>query len=306
MPPTVSEITIETQLTESQRIERSKDKKSLRYQKLIEGVRCKEVKVIERQNLILREMPDPKILAEEMLAAVMANNTEFPESKSTRDEIIRGLLFEKLVVIENDLFDLSKTGESDESSEEVYDDKLLVEFAHNAKRFGYDLGQFNGDIDFVREHAKGNISELFGVGDAKFSSLLNEHCYKQFKNFRRGLEKVANFLNHRTDTSEHGLPGFGVGGRQIEIADLNHFRQFLILSRNVKMNLGNIAEFIQKKTQGDEKNPGLNPEDFVKFEEMFIAGKIEIRNSVFSQDEVNNIKYEVMRRINSREEYHDE
>jgi hypothetical protein len=278
------------------RIEKAKEKRSRPYIESIAEVRTKDEVIQKKQLEILKEMPDYKNLSRLLKAGLKANRVENPGNDLPDKLIIQGILFEELVKIENGLYDLSTDGSVLKQAQEKFDDlekgkteagldEQLTTLFHNPDRFNYsEISHLrNPDLSFVETDADGKTLTVVGVGEAKSSLKLDERCLLQFKYFHRNLDKVANFINSRSDCEEHGLNHFGTGEDKtfLNVNSEENFDQYLIVTSDMKIDKENPRSGFKMVGEG-----ALSEQNAQIFEKMIKEGKIIIKKSSFSHQEL--------------------
>jgi len=281
------------------RIEKAKEKRSRAYVETIASVRNSDEKIVERQNNILKEMPDFKNLSRILKAGLKASSVENPQSTVPDKYVIQGILFEELVKIENDLYDLSSGNTKPKQIEnnfsdqergrvELRADEQLTILLHNPDRFNYsEISHLrNPDLSFVETDVDGKTLKVVGVGEAKSSYKLDKRCFLQFKYFHQNLEKVADFINVQTDSEEHGLKNFGVGeGKSVlKVNSEENFKQYLIVTSDMAVD--------PEKPRNNFKMIGdgsLSEHDAQVFESLIKQNKVTIIKSSFSHQELDQI-----------------
>ena len=282
---------------QQQKIEKAKDKRAKQYLDIIEPVRNIDAKVRERQENIFKELPDIKKMSRILRAELKANRVEYPDSQVEDRFVIQGTLFEELVKIENNLYNLATNGtEANHNLQRFTDvengkveaelDEQLTILFHNPDRFDYhEVSHLrNPDISFVETDKDGKILRVVGVGEAKSSKQLDKRCLSQFSHFHQNINRLADYINMKDDCDQHGLKHFGRGQDKmtIEVNTPEKFGQYLIVTQNMNIDQQNPRGCF--KTQGDG---ALNDYEIEHFEKMFKEEKVKIRKSSFSHDELN-------------------
>lgn len=278
------------------RIQKATEKRVRPYIEEISSVRTKEEAVQKKQLEIIKQLPDLKNLSRVLMGGLKANRIEYSGNTVSDYLIIQGLLFEELVKIENDLYNLSTDGETmkvvdkkftdlEKGKIEVGMDEQLVALFHNPNRFNLEeLSHLrNPDLSFVETDVDGKILRVVGVGEAKSSSKLDTRCFLQFKFFRNSLVKASDHINQRTDCEEHGLNHFGVGEdkTKIVINDEADFNQYLIVTNDMDIDKENPRRAFKTTGEG-----ALSENDAKNFEKMIKEGRVIIKKSSFSHAEI--------------------
>ena len=278
------------------RIQKASEKRIRPYIEEIASVRTKDELIQRKQVEILKQLPDFKNFSRILKAGLKATRIEYSNNTVPDSSIIQGILFEELVKIENNLYDLSSDNETINSKEKNYTnlekgkieldmDEQLVTLFHNPNRFNYgELSHLrNPDLSFVETDVDGKVLRVIGVGEAKSSSKLDTRCFLQFKAFHNSLVKVSDFINQRADCEEHGLKHFGKGEDKTSIVvnDEKEFNQYLIVTSDMDIDAENPARAFKTTGEG-----ALNEHDATNFEKMIKEGKIIIKKSSFSHTEL--------------------
>lgn len=296
---------------QQKKIEKSKEKRARAYLDILSSSKTSDEKIIEKQTLVFKELPDLKNLSRLISAGLIANRVEYPGGNVPDKLIIQGILFEELVKIENNVTNLSsekpkniplpgKFDEIEKGKVEASLDEQLTTLFHNPGRFNYkELSHLrNPDISFVETDIDGKTLKVVGVGEAKSSYRLDQRCLIQFKRFHQNLNKVADFINQRDDCEEHGIRHFGIGKDKttIKINSEDTFNQYLIVTRDMDIDIRDPQKKFKLSGEG-----ALTQTEQELFSKMIQEGKIKILKSSFSHQELDLLVEKIERNISEED-----
>jgi len=190
---------------------------------------------------------------------------------------------------------------------DVYEGKIL-EVASNPDR--YRLGSYGGrnpDAAWLELDDQGKII-IKGVGEITASHQLNKRKYLQLSDtgFISNLRTVSQILNYLTDGESLGLGEFGVGKKQVEVA--NDIKRYLFVNNDFDASTLGVNKMIaksisdEKYSQLDEwhKKRVLSNSEKLAFIDILNSPNTTIIKSAFSNEEIKSLTKLVMEKIIKR------
>ncbi|OGD81613.1 hypothetical protein A2572_04515 [Candidatus Collierbacteria bacterium RIFOXYD1_FULL_40_9] len=259
----------------------------------------------ERQKKILELLPKHSDLVE-YLKKFYANHYQ-EEIKSAKkfgkevhhlepEKVIRGELFELLVMLENQVFDLNSNSRNERNPQKTEEHKQLenkfTDFIKHPDKYGFDhlWVMRKPDLSYVETRDE-NLLVLTGTGEAKSAKNLDYRSYKQLlptglrKTLERSIRSI-NDLSHQ-EATRRGLDGLGRGRKKL--AMVINFTQFVIMCRDI--DFSNIDYLINRS--------GFNNSiEYEEFKTMLRGehseSKVKLIHSSFSEKELDAIFKAVM------------
>ena len=269
--------------------------------------------LIERQKTILKALPDREELVRQIKDSLKREEERRLEHEKrtgrSRPPIplwsqIRGELHERLVAAESILFFSSQRPEvSVYGADRWADPTLEAAITETLKNppFASLENMRKPDLSYI-EARTGNLVVITGIGEAKAAKTLDHRAFEQLNSHgvRTTLETLAREVNQlsREEAEERGLKGLGRGGLKLVI--LQRFVQYVYMCRDV--DISNPDTLIDRA--GHRPGDSFNEDEYYEFCSMLDGthptSKIVLRNSSFSEAELNSLVSDLMTSIDEK------
>lgn len=269
------------------------------FVEVIKTTRNRDIKRATEQLQIIHDLPEDFV--EKSYAFLQAHHIEQTKynSENPDDLVIEGYLNEVLANIQIRQTKPELRGNTDPEIRnvlDIYESKILG-VASNPDR--YRLGTFahrNPDAAWLELDDEGRII-IKGIGEITASHRLNKRKYLQLcdSGFTSNLRTVVEQLNNLNDGESHGLPEFGIGKKQVEVA--KNINKYLFVNNDFDTTPVGIERMIVKSIPDNEyrqldewqKKKVLSDTERLAFIDILNSPNTIIIKSAFGNDEIHTL-----------------
>ena len=173
-----------------------------------------------------------------------------------------------------------------------YENKIL-EVANNPERYNLTFNvERNPDVAWLDLDSDGRVI-IKGIGEITTSHQLSKRKYLQLSEsgFASSLRNTARHLNSLTDGDSRGLPEFGVGKKQVEVA--SKIKRYLVVNHDMDTTSEGLANVIGQTVSDEEfshldfseKKKKFSETEKQSFLDLLTSPDTVIIKSAFSNDE---------------------
>lgn len=189
----------------------------------------------ERQMKILASLPENIIeILTAHLKSTHIEQLKYPNSKPDSNfdkNTLKGEIFEKLIMAEDDLFDLDQnSSEHPQNEEQKMVAGQLLALMSNPQRYNFEQ-HATRNPDLVKIIFEKGIFYIGSCMEVK--THLDVRSLEQLINFKKSFKSTIDKVNSLENVKDHGLTNLGINGHQLNISD--GYYQVLAVPRNVSL-----------------------------------------------------------------------
>ena len=252
----------------------------------------------EDQKAIFSRLPEN--IVEELQAHLMSIYIEQrrydPDRYINDFNQLKGEVFERLIEIEDELFDLfpDSTPLREEDDDRKRIGRTILALMQNPDRFNIDSFSISNPDLFDIRFENGTYFIETSIEAKTHLDGRTRHQLSD-KGFKSAITKTIDTLNHLKDPQSHGLEGIGEDGHKIGIS--TDYQQALVVPRDLSLDADKIDRSLGTKYELSQEHAMFFSQKLIKME-----SRKMLRRSRFSQKEINELTRHFLNRINTKAE----